>query len=74
MDAITLKNDADKANSDRNVDSVSTEDVKKASNENVEALHTKDDTKYSISENMAPLKTEEEVEEVSSKFYICNSK
>ena len=45
-----------------NIDAVSTEDAKKASSENMEAMCTEDDTKYEISDNIMPVTTEEEAE------------
>ena len=53
---------------------MSTEDAKKASSEKVEALHTEDNSKYAIGENMVPVRTEEDVEDTSSEFDICNPK
>ena len=35
-----------------NIDAVSTEDAKKASSENMEAMRTEDDSKYTSSDNM----------------------
>ena len=58
VEALTLEEDADKSNKNNNIYAVSTEDTKKASYENIEALQTEDDLKYSISENMAPVQTE----------------
>ena len=52
VEALPLEKDADKSNSNKNIDAVSTEEVKNARSENLEALHTEDDTKYARSENM----------------------
>ena len=49
---------------------MSTEDVNNSRSETLEALRTEDDTKYSRSENMV----QEDVEEASSEFDICNPK
>ena len=70
VEALPLEEDYKKSNSNNNIYAVSTEDVKNSRSETLEALCTKDDTKYARSENMV----QEEVEETSSEFDICNSK
>ena len=55
---LTLEEDNQKQNSENNIDSVSTEDAKKAISENVETIRTEDDSKYTRIENMLPVKIE----------------
>ena len=70
VEALPLEQDVNKSNSNKNIDAVSTEDVNNARSETVEALSTEDDTNYASSENMV----QEDVEEASSEFDICNPK
>ena len=70
VEELTLEKDADKSNSKNNIDSVSTEEVKNARSETLEALHTEDDTKNARSENMV----QDDVEDASSVFDIYNTK
>ena len=68
VEALSLEEDAKKSNSNKNIDALSTEDVNNARSENFKALRTEDETKYTRSENMM----QEDVEEASSEFDICN--
>ena len=70
VEALPLEEDAEKSNSNKNIDAVSTEYLKNARSETLEALRTEDDTKYAGSENMV----QEDVKEASSEFDICNLK
>ena len=70
VEAIPLEQDVDKSNSNNNIYAVSTEDVKSARSETLDALRTEDDTKYARSENMV----QDDIEEEISEFYICNPK
>ena len=57
LEALTLEKDIEKSNCENNIDVVSTEDTKKASSENVEAMHTEYVSKYASIENMVPVQT-----------------
>ena len=70
LGALPLEEDAEKSNSNKNIDTVSTQNVNNARIETLEALRTEDDTKYAGSENMV----QEDVKEASSEFDICNPK
>ena len=68
--ALPLEEDAEKSNSNKNIDAVSTDYLKNARSEALEALRTEDDTKYARIDNMV----QEEVEGASTEFDICNPK
>ena len=65
-----MEEEDEKLNSNNNIDAVSTEDVKNARSETVEALRTEDDTKFEGIDNMV----QGNVEEASIEFDICNPK
>ena len=69
-----MEEHSENSNSENTIDAVSTEDANKEISEKLEALHTEDDSKYAISENMAHVKFEEVVKDTSSEFDICNPK
>ena len=70
VEAIRLEQEDKNSNSNKNIDAVSTEDANNVSSETLQALHTKDDTKYTRSEIMM----QEEFGEASSEFDIYNPK
>ena len=74
VEAIPLEEDAKKEKSDKNIYEVSTEDEKKANSENMEALSTEDESKYASSKSMVSVTTEENAEEATTEFDICNHK
>ena len=49
VEALPLEEDHDKSNSNKNIDALSTEDVKNSGIETLEALRTEYDTKYARS-------------------------
>ena len=70
VEALPLEEDANNSNMNKNIYAVSTEDVKNARSETLEALCTEDDKKYARSENMV----QEYIEEESGEIDICNPK
>ena len=57
VEALTLDEDAEEPNSENDIDAVPNQDTKKASSENVEAPCNEYDFKYTIIENIVPVRT-----------------
>ena len=69
-----LWNRIPRSHSEKNINSVLTEDTKKAIDENMEALSTEDDSKYSSSDTMVHVWIKDHVKYTSSESDICNPK
>ena len=68
VEALTLEEDFNMSNSNKNIDEVSTEDINNARSETLESLSTEDVTKYARIDHIE----QEDVEDASSEFDIRN--
>ena len=74
LETLPLEEDSQNSNNGNNIYTVSKQDTKKSSSDNVEAIRNEDYSKYSNIDNIVPVRTEEEVKETRSEFNIYKPK